>query len=322
MPFFDFNPEELAKYRPDTGEKPDFDAFWKRTMDKTRSFPLNAEFKPYDCGLSLIEHFDVTFSGYNGQRIKGWLGLPKGVQGKLPCVVEFIGYGGGRGTPLDWLLWPSAGYAHLVMDSRGQGSTWRQGDTPDIEDLPGSPQVPGFMTKGILDPESYYYKRLFADAARAVEAARANPRVDPARVAVTGGSQGGGLTIAAAALAEVQAAMPDVPFLCDFRRATRIVETYPYEEIAIFCRNHRDRHEQVFSTLSYFDGVSLAARAKAPSLFSVGLMDATCPPSTVYAAFNRWAGPKEIAVYEFNHHEGGQGRQDLRKLAFLKKLWG
>ena len=89
----------------------------------------------------------------------------------------------------------SAGYAHFVMDTRGQGSAWSKGDTPDPESDGGNPQYPGFMTRGVLDPKTYYYRRVFTDAVRAVEAAMGHEWVDEMRVAVTGGSQGGGIAL-------------------------------------------------------------------------------------------------------------------------------
>jgi cephalosporin-C deacetylase len=208
------------------------------------------------------------------------------------------------------------------MDTRGQGSTWSAGDTPDLYADGGNAHFPGSMTKGILDPKHYYYRRVFTDAARAIEAACAHPLVDASRVAVAGGSQGGGIAIAAAGLVpDVVAALPDVPFLCHYRRATELVDSYPYKEIAEYCHIHRDKVETVFRTLSYFDGVNFSARAKAKTLFSVGLMDQVCPPSTVYAAFNYWTGEKEINVYPYNGHEGGGSYHTLEKLKFLKKIW-
>ena len=208
------------------------------------------------------------------------------------------------------------------MDTRGQGSAWRKGDTPDIETDFSNPQYPGFMTRGVLDPRSYYYRRVFVDGVRAVEAARSHPAVDANRIALTGGSQGGGITLAVGALAdEVAAVMPDVPFLCHYRVATELVDSAPYNEIVHFCKIHRDKIETVFETLSYFDGVNFAARIKAPALFSTGLMDETCPPRTVFAAYNQIEGPKEIKVYPYNQHEGGQTDQTIEKLAFLANLW-
>ncbi len=321
MAFFDLSLDQLQTYRPQVAEPADFDAFWQATLAEARQFPLNAAFEKVDYGLAAQETFDVTFSGFGGQPIKGWFLLPMQRREPLPCVVEYIGYGGGRSFPFDWLLWSSAGYAHLVMDTRGQGSGWISGDTPDLYAEGGNPHAPGCMTDGILDPRHYYYRRVITDAIRAVEAVRSHSAVDPARVAVTGGSQGGGITVAAAGLVpDLLAAMPDVPFLCHYRRATELVDSYPYKEIADFCHTHRDKVERVFNTLSYFDGVNFAARAGARALFSTALMDQVCPPSTVFAAYNRWSGEKDIRVYPYNGHEGGGSYQTVEKIKFLKGL--
>jgi cephalosporin-C deacetylase len=322
MAYFDMPLEELRAYRPQREEPEDFDAFWEQALARARSNPLEARFEPVDYGLQVVETYDVTFAGYGGQAVKGWLLLPRYRSEALPCVIEYIGYGGGRGFPIDWLLWSNAGYAHLVMDTRGQGSVWLHGDTPDVSLDGASPHGPGFMTQGVLAPESYYYRRLFVDAARAVEVARGHPAVDGGRVVVTGGSQGGGLTLAVSGLVpDVAAAMPDVPFLCHYRRAIEITDSDPYAEITRYCQIHRDRLEAVFRTLSYFDGVNFAARAEAPALFSAGLMDEVCPPSTVFAAYNHYAGPKEIRVWPYNRHDGGGSHQEVEKVRFLQGLW-
>jgi len=322
MAFFDLTLSELKKYLPTREEPADFDSFWKATLDEARAFPLDAKFEKVDYGLTAQETFDVTYNGFGGQPIKGWLILPTQRKAKLPVVVEYIGYGGGRQFGFNWLLWASAGYAHFIMDTRGQGSTWSAGDTPDLYAEGGNAHYPGSMTKGILDPKHYYYRRVFTDAVRAIEAARSHPEVDDSRVAVTGGSQGGGISIAAAGLVpDVIAAMPDVPFLSHYRRATEISDAYPYKEIAEYCHVHRDQIDTVFKTLSYFDGMNFAARSKAKTLFSVALMDQVCPPSTVFGAFNHWAGEKDIKVYTYNGHEGGESFHTAEKLKFLKSIW-
>ena len=319
---FDLSYEQLQTYLPPREEPPDFDAFWQETLAQTRSYPLDAHFEPVDFHLRTVETFDVTFNGYGGQPVKGWLLLPRGRSSPLPCVVEYIGYGGGRGFPLDWLVWSSAGYAHLVMDTRGQGSAWRQGDTPDLQPDGSSSHYPGFMTMGVLDPKTYYYRRVFADGARALEAARSHPAVDAGRLAVTGGSQGGGIALAVSGLEpSIQVTMPDVPFLCHYRRATEIVDTAPYNEIARFCKTHRDKVDMVFNTLAYFDGINFAVRARAQAYFSTALMDDVCPPSTVFAAYNHYAGPKQSKVWPYNQHEGGGSYQVVDKIQFLKRVW-
>ncbi|MDZ4767899.1 MAG: acetylxylan esterase [Chloroflexota bacterium] len=323
MPLFDMPLHELQQYQPTREEMPDFDEFWAATLAYTRNFNLDAHFEPVDHGLRTFSTYDVTFNGYGGQPIKGWFILPASARGLLPCVVEYLGYGGGRGFLTEHLTYAAAGFASLVMDTRGQGSVWSAGATPDLPDG-ANPSFPGFMTQGILDKNSYYYRRVFADAVRAVEAATSHPQVDSGRIAVAGGSQGGGISIAAAALMRdrVQVALPDVPFLCHFKRGTTITERHPYGEIVGYLKAHRDHIDAAFTTLSYFDGVNLAARATARALFSVGLMDDICPPSTVYAAYNHWAGEKQMRVYPFNNHEGGGGFQDRSKIALLHDLWG
>jgi cephalosporin-C deacetylase len=316
---FDLPLEQLREYRPVRDEPPDFDAFWSQTLAEARGHPLAARFEPVDVGLTTLDSYDVSFGGYGGQQVRGWLLLPRARSGRLPCVVEYIGYGGGRGLPLDWLIWASVGFAHLIMDTRGQGSSWRPGDTPDLVDGWSDPAFPGYVTRGIADPGSYYYRRVYTDAVRAVEAARSHPEIDPARVAVTGGSQGGGIAIAVAGLLpDLKASLPDVPFLCHFRRATEITDAAPYAEIVGFLRAHRHKVDRVFRTLSYFDGMQFAARAQCRALFSVALMDQVCPPSTVFAAFNHWAGPKDICVWPFNQHNGGEMFQMREKIRFLK----
>jgi cephalosporin-C deacetylase len=176
------------------------------------------------------------------------------------------------------------------------------------------------MTRGILDPATYYYRRLMTDAVLAVEAARDLPVVDGSRIAVCGASQGGGLALAAAALAPgVVAAIADVPFLCHYRRAIEVTDELPYAEIRGFLRSHRREEAQVFRTLGYFDGRSFAARATVPALFSVGLEDLVTPPSTVFAAYNEYAGPKEIRVWPFSGHEAPEADHVLERLEFAAR---
>ncbi|MFE6041191.1 acetylxylan esterase [Streptomyces sp. NPDC056452] len=321
MALFDLPLDELRTYTSGSAEPADFDAFWSATLDEAGTHDLDARFELLtDTGLTTVDVFDVTFAGFGGHPVRGWLVMPAGTTRPLPLVVEFIGYGGGRGLPHSYLLWASAGMAHFVMDTRGQGSGWAPGDTADP--VGSGPSLPGFMTRGIEDPEAYYYRRLITDAVRAVEAARSHPLTDATRTAAIGASQGGGLALAVGGLIpDLAAVAPDVPFLCDFPRAISLTDRLPYREIGNYLKTHRGRAEQARATLAYFDGVHFAARGRAPALFSVALEDQTCPPSTVFAAFNAYAHPdKEIEVYDFNDHEGGGPFQQAVQLARLPRL--
>ena len=152
MAQFDLPLEELQRYKPERTEPPDFDAFWQETLEDARAKVRPTRFERVDVGLRTVETFDVTFTGFAGQEVRAWLQLPRDRDrgSRLPLVVEYIGYGGGRGFPFHWLFWPSAGYAHFVMDTRGQGSSWQPGDTPDPEPDGSNPHYPGFLTRGAI----------------------------------------------------------------------------------------------------------------------------------------------------------------------------
>ena len=324
MPLTDLSLPELEAYRPQLVAPADLAERWQGTLDEAREHDLALRVVPVDAGLVTVEAFDVTFAGFGGEPIRAWYLRPAGVTEPLPVVVEYQGYGGGRGLVHERLLWASAGYAYLAMDTRGQGSSWGGGGhTPDPggSAAAGAPSHPGFMTRGVLGFDTYYYRRLVTDAVRAVDAVRALPGVDADRVSVTGASQGGGLALAVSGLADgLAAVLADVPFLCHLRRAVDLADSDPYAEIARYLAVHRDHVEEVFRTLSYVDAVHLGARAEAPALFSVALMDPICPPSTVYAAFHAYGGPAEIEVYAYNGHEGGQAHHQSRQLVWLREV--
>ncbi|SDD63696.1 cephalosporin-C deacetylase [Sanguibacter gelidistatuariae] len=324
--FVDSSLESLVDYLPAVEEQPDFDAFWARTL--AESPRTDATFEPVDLGLATVTVYDVTFTGWAGQPVKAWFLVPREQPGRprerLPAIVQYIGYNGGRGIPYEWLTWSAAGYAHLVMDNRGQGGGGKTvSHTADINPAGHGSSAPGFLTNGIESPENHFYRRLITDAVRAVDAIKQAPGVDPERVAILGGSQGGGLALAVAGLRDdVRAAIVDVPFMCHYRRASTVTDAGPYAEIRRWLSGHRDQVELAMRTLSYVDGVNFARRASCPAWFSVALMDTICPPSTVYAAYNHYAGPAQIEVFPYNGHEGG-GLYDVpRKFTVLAQTIG
>lgn len=300
----------LAAYTSAYRAPADFDEFWAKTLAEAALFDLNPRLVEVRTPLTTIDVYDVTFAGFGGHPVRAWLRVPRGHTGRLPGLVQFHGYGSGRGAAIDDLLWASAGYAHLIMDVRGQGGEHAGGATGDPVGTTG-PAAPGFLTKGIGAKEDYFYRRVFTDAVRAVSVLRGLEFVAPGRVAAIGNSQGGGIALAVAGLVpELAALFTQSPLLTDVRRATLITGTAPYSEISRYLAAHRDEVERVFDVLCYFDGVGFAPRAQAPAWFSTGLMDDICPPSTAFGAYHAYAGPKQIAVWDYNGHDAG-GSADL-----------
>lgn len=334
MARFDLEPARLRTYQPQLHEPADFDDFWADTLAQTREQDLDVRLRPVESGLPLVETYDVRFAGFGGHPINAWLVLPGEAyrSGRaLPAVVQYVGYGGGRGLPHEHLTWAGAGYAVLVMDTRGQGSGGGTGgDTPDP--VGSGPATPGMLTRGLLDPAQHYYRRVFTDGVRAVEAVRTVPQIDPARVVIAGASQGGGIALAVAGLVpDLAAALPDVPFLCQIARAIELTDELPYAELTRWLSVHRDKVDPALRTLGYLDAVHFARRANAPALFSVAFMDQVCPPSTVYAAFNHYGAlalaadrlvDKAVVEYPYNGHEGGGGYQVSRQIRWLAGLFG
>ena len=317
VPHTDLPLDELRAFRPEVAEPDDFDDFWASTLAESRAVEGAVRLTPAATPITQFSIDDVEFPGFAGDPVRAWLTRPRG-DGPHPTVVEFLGYGGGRGVPGERLLWAAAGYTHVLMDTRGQGSSWGTGGaTPDPHG--SAPSVPGWMTRGLEDPREHFYRRVFTDAVRLLDALPGLPGVDGDRIAVTGGSQGGAISLAAAALSPlVRAVLPDVPFLCHLRRSVELTPHAPFTEVAAYLAVHRDRVDQAFRTFSYFDGVNLARRIRQPALFSVALMDDIVLPSSVFAAYNRLPGDDhEIAVYPFNGHEGGLTHHWVRQAEWL-----
>ncbi len=151
----DLDEAGLWEYRSTYKAPPDFDEFWRRTLAEAAEIPLDVRTEVVETRLRTVEVYDVTFAGYAGDPVRAWLRLPR-LSGRepatrLPGVVQFHGYGSGRGHALDDLLWASAGYAHLLMDARGQGGGYAGGDTGDPAGS-GGPTQPGFLTRGLESP--------------------------------------------------------------------------------------------------------------------------------------------------------------------------
>jgi cephalosporin-C deacetylase len=297
MPSIDMPLEQMRQYKPSLYREEDFDSFWDSTIGAAIKQPLNAELIPYDLPARGLEIYAVRFDGFEGGRLAGWYVRPD-KQGKFPGLCVYHGYSG-RGTrPLELIQFASQGMCVLSMDCRGQN-----GQSQDAS-VCGEGHHMGWMTQGIRSPQNYYYRYVYADAVRALELLARREEVDADRLAITGGSQGGGLSLAVSALSDRPIlSLPDIPFLCDYRRAIAITPAGPYPEIPSFLKSFPHLYEQAIRTLSYFDCMNLAPRIKSKTVISNCLWDDVCPPSTIFAAYNHITTEKRMEVYPFHKHE-------------------
>jgi cephalosporin-C deacetylase len=316
MPRSDLPRDELLQYAPHVEPPPDLDEFWRTTLDELSEVPSEIEVAQAGPELRGVRCAKLSFHGLGGARVEGWYVRPYG-DGPFPGVVCYHGYGGRGARPLELYPLAAQGIAVLSMDCRGQC-----GEVIDPHVGESGGHARGWLTIGIRAPETYYYRSLYADAVRAVEVLSALDEVDEERIAVTGPSQGGGLSLAAAALSPIpKFVWADIPFLCHFQRAVDLASEGPYPEIAEFVRRMPDLEPTVWRTLSYFDNLVLAPRVTAATVITAGLWDDICPPSTIFPTFTRLgATDKELIPYSFLGHELTYEIDEARLLAIAERL--
>jgi len=298
MPATDLPIDQLRKYTSSVSRPDGFDQFWTSTIGQAHDQPLAMEQTSLDIDLKGVSTSRITFDGFQSGRISAGYMRPD-VSFPVPVVVVYHGYSGRGLHPLEMYTLAAQGVAVLSPDCRGQ-----DGESSDCAPRSFGSEL-GWMTQGIRSPHEYYYRYAYADAVRALEVASALDEVDPLRIAVTGVSQGGGLSLVAASLsARPIYCWADIPFLCDFPRAVQVADEGPYPEIVNYLKSHPRLGEQVFETLSYFDVVNLVERMTCPTVVTASLWDRITPPSTIFGAYRAiGSSEKEIEVLPFHGHE-------------------
>lgn len=295
---------ELQAYEGSSPRPKDFDQYWERALSDLDAQPLDYELVPADFTSELAECYHLYFTGVGGARVHCKYVRPKNTELKKgPGVVMFHGYSCDSGDWLEKVTYAAHGFSVLAMDCRGQG-----GLSEDNLTVQGT-TIRGHIIRGIDDPnpDNLYYRNVFLDTAQTARILMNMPEVDPGRVGAYGCSQGGGLTVACASLEpRIAVAVPVYPFLSDYRRAWETnITTSAYEEINYYFRFFDPLHareEDIFNRLGYIDIQNLADRIQAKVLWVTGLMDAICPPSTQFAAYNKITASKDLMVYyEYGH---------------------
>ncbi|MCL4269044.1 MAG: alpha/beta fold hydrolase [Anaerolineales bacterium] len=320
---FDLPIEQLKTYQGKNPRPSDFDSFWDQSLAEMRSLDSQVELIKAEFQSPNVDCFHLYFTGMDGARVHAKLLRPQQSTSPHPAVLMFHGYTGDSGDWYDKLGYAAAGFTVAALDCRGQA-----GLSEDTSRVSGN-TLHGHIIRGLDDalkgqPEKLLFRQVFLDTAQLAKIIMDMPDVDADRVGVLGGSQGGALTIACAALEpRIKRAAPLYPFLSDYIRVWEMDQAKDaYRELQEYFRHTDPTHRNetsVFEKLGYIDIQFLASRIKADVLWGIGLMDTICPPSTQFAVYNKLVCSKELVIYPDYGHEPFPGWSD-RVFQFLMKL--
>ena len=312
---FDFPFEQLVDYMGSNPRPDDFNQYWQQGLEEMRQVDPQVELRPADFRTSFCECYDIYFTGVRGARIHAKLLKPKNAREPHPAVLMFHGYTGNVGDWSDKLGYAAQGFTVAAMDCRGQG-----GSSEDTGGVSGN-TLHGHIIRGLQDalngkPENLLFRQVFLDAAQLAGIVMDMPDVNAERVGALGGSQGGALTVACAALEpRIRRAAPLYPFLSDYKRVWDMDQgREAYVELREYFRSFDPAHKQeqtIFEELGYIDIQNLADRIEAEVQWGIGLMDTTCPPSSQFAVYNKIKSSKSMRIYPDYAHEVIPGFADL-----------
>jgi len=311
MPLIDKPLADLAVYKGINPLPSDFDAFWNEALAELDATDPDPELIPSKAiHPRNAEAFDLWFTGVGGARIYAKYLRPKISTEPHPAILEFHGYGGQSSDWSDKLRFVSEGFSVAAMDCRGQS-----GKSQDSGSVLGT-TMNGHIIRGLAEgPKKLLFRSIFLDTVQLARAVRTFPENDPARICCTGGSQGGGLSIACASLDPGIARCVSIyPFLSDYRRVWEMdLAKDAYAELRTYLRSFdptHSREEEIFTTLGYIDVHHLAPRIRANVLMGISMMDTICPPSTQFAVYNMIGSEKRHVLYPDFGHENLPGFQD------------
>lgn len=284
-----FEPEQIKP----TAELPeDFVSFWQEAKAEAAKIPMNPIMKllPERC-TEKVDVYEINIQNFRpGSRLYGILSVPKG-EGKYPAILLVPGAG----------IRPYAGDVYraergiitLQIGIHGIPVTLDQSVYATL----GSGALHNYSCFNLDDKDSYYYKRVYLGCVRAIDFLFSLPQFDGVNLAVSGGSQGGALSIVTAALDDrVKGLVSFYPALCDL---TGYLHNRAGGWPHMFYRadpNDPKIKRQV-ETSSYYDVVNFARFVKVPGFYSWGYNDLTCPPTSFYSAYNVITAPKELSLF-------------------------
>ncbi|MBI5767746.1 MAG: acetylxylan esterase [Verrucomicrobia bacterium] len=281
--------------RPSAPAPDDFDAFWAVKKKELAAVPVNARLTSVKSPRENVEAFDVQADSV-GAPVSAYLARPVGARPRsLPAILTVHGAGVNSSSLSGAAGWAAAGA--LAMDLNAHGLP--NGRDKAFYEALAAGELKDYRARGRESRETIYFLGMMLRLVRAIDFLTAQPEWDGRTVVASGSSQGGFQALAAAGLdPRVTFFAAGVPAGCDHTGALAgRIAGWP----KFIPTKEAPPPAEVVAAVRYFDCVNFAARAKAPGFFTVGFIDTTCPPTSVYAAYNALKAPKEI------HHDVAAG---------------
>jgi len=278
---------EPLKLKPSLPVPDDFDAFWAAQKRQLAAVPVNARLTPVTASATDVKAFDLQADSL-GAPVSGYFAKPANAKPKsLPIILTVHGAGVRNSSLGGAVGWAKQGLLALDINAHGLPN-----GKPDkfYADLAAG-ELKDYRTRGRESRDTVYFRGMFLRLVRALDFLCAQPEWDGKTVVVFGSSQGGYQAIVAAGLdARVTFLAAGVPAGCDHTgfKAERI-NGWPK-----FIATGEQPSGNVVEAVRYYDAMNFATRTKAGAIVTVGFIDTTCPPSSVYAAYNNLPGKKSI----------------------------
>lgn len=296
-----FSPERIL---PAAKEPADFDEFWEAGRKQLAAIPPDAVVT--QCPPAYVDAFKISLANIDGTRVWGFLAIPKNNKGPFPLLVSVPG-ANFRTPSAPGLDWVNQGVMRLWISVHPHDPQLPKDQLDALEKTPAG----NYTRMGAPDRERYYFRRAILGADRLIDYVCANYNWDGKHCVALGHSQGGAFALFTAGFnSHVTACVAEAPAMCDHGgyavgRGTCWPNLASYQESSL--------QDATLRMSAYFDGAFFAPRIRVPTLFTVGFLDATCPPSAVYAAYNLVAGPKEIIHQIDRGHGLGQPAYNERR---------
>lgn len=289
------------KLKPGTARPKDFDAYWNQEKQSLNALRMEVKTKDMEVGETGYECRDIEINCTGPKPARGYFAKPANAKVRSLPIVLIVHAAGVKGSwcrseVKEALRYAKTGNGALCFDLNAHGML--NGQPDDYYNSLEAGELKDYYISGLESREDFYFRGMYLRLMRTIEFMTRQPEWDKKRIIVIGESQGGGQALAAAGLdSRVTAAVAIVPALCDF--GGTLAERkggwpQPFER--------KGDKEKMMNTLPYFDAAHLLKNSDATIVAEVGLVDQTCPSTSVYAAINQAKGKKIISPVPYREH--------------------